>query len=49
VGACLRRAREAGSAWPLAEEMTKEALEVRLYPASAAVASNILPPHPAYW
>jgi len=41
VGACLRRAREAGSAWPLAEEMTKEALEVRLYPASAAVASNI--------
>jgi transposase len=38
VGGCLRRAREAGVAWPLAEEMTDEALEVRLYPASVALA-----------
>ena len=38
VGGCLRRAREAGVAWPLAEEMTDEALEARLYPASAALA-----------
>ena len=38
VGGCLRRAREAGIAWPLTEEMTDEALEVRLYPASAALA-----------
>jgi hypothetical protein len=37
AGACLRRAREAGIAWPLAEEMT-DALEARLYPASAALA-----------
>jgi len=38
VGGCLRRAREAGVDWPLAEEMTDEALEVSLYPASAALA-----------
>ena len=38
AGACLRRAREAGIAWPLADEMTEEALEARLYPASAALA-----------
>ena len=38
VGGCLRRAREAGIAWPLAEEMTDEALEARLYPASVALA-----------
>ena len=38
VGGCLRRAREAGVAWPLAEEMTDEALEARLYPASVALA-----------
>ena len=38
VGECLRRAREAGVAWPLAEEMTDEALEARLYPASVALA-----------
>jgi transposase len=38
AGACLRRAREAGIAWPQAEEMTEEALEARLYPASVALA-----------
>jgi len=38
VGGCLRRAREAGVAWPLADEMTDEALEARLYPASVALA-----------
>ena len=38
VGGCLRRARDAGIAWPLAEEMTDAALDVRLYPASAALA-----------
>jgi hypothetical protein len=32
VGGCLRRAREAGVAWPLTEEMADEALETRLYP-----------------
>jgi len=42
AGACLRRAREAGIAWPLAEEMTEEALEARLYPASAALAQLAL-------
>ena len=38
VGGCLRRAREAGVALPLAEEMTDEALQARLYPASVALA-----------
>ena len=38
VGGCLRRARDAGIVWPLTEEMTDEALDVRLYPASAALA-----------
>jgi hypothetical protein len=38
AGACLRRARDAGIAWPLADEMTEEALEARLYPASSALA-----------
>jgi hypothetical protein len=35
VGGCLRRAREPGIAW--LDEMTDEALEVRLCPASAAL------------
>jgi Mu transposase, C-terminal domain len=38
TGACLRRARDAGIAWPLAEAMTEEALEAQLYPASVALA-----------
>ena len=29
---CIRRARRAGLAWPLPEELTDEALEVRLFP-----------------
>ena len=37
AGACLRRAREAGIAWPQAEEMTEDALEAQLYPASVAL------------
>ena len=31
VQECLRRAREAGLAWPLAEELDEEALQARLY------------------
>ena len=38
AGGCLRRAREAGITWLQAEEMTEEALEARLYPASMAMA-----------
>ena len=38
TGSCLRRARVAGLTWPLAEAMTEEALEARLYPASVALA-----------
>jgi transposase len=38
AGACLRRARQADIAWAQAEEMTEEAVEARLYPASVALA-----------
>ena len=38
VGDCLQRARQAGIGWPLPEELTDEALEARLFPASAALA-----------
>lgn len=49
AGACLRRAREAGIAWAQAEEMTEEALEARLYPASVALAQLAARrPHPNF-
>jgi hypothetical protein len=32
AGECIRRARQAGLAWPLPEELTDESLEVRLFP-----------------
>ena len=35
---CLQRARAAGVAWPLPEDITDEVLEARLYPASASLA-----------
>jgi DNA-binding transcriptional regulator LsrR (DeoR family) len=38
AGACLRRARQADIVWAQAEEMTEEAVEARLYPASVALA-----------
>ena len=31
AGECIRRARRAGLTWPLAEELTDESLEVRLF------------------
>ena len=38
VGECLRQAREAGIDWPLPEEISDDALQARLYPASVALA-----------
>ena len=38
AGDCIRRARRAGLAWPLPDDLGDEALEVRLFPASAALA-----------
>ena len=38
AGECLRRAREAGVGWPLADDMTDAGLEARLYPASTVLA-----------
>jgi len=38
AGDCIRRARRAGLAWPLPEDLDDEALEVRLFPASVALA-----------
>jgi len=38
AGECLRRAREAGVAWPLPDDMTDAGLEARLYPASTVLA-----------
>jgi transposase len=35
---CLQRARAAGVAWPLPEDITDEVLETRLYPALTAIA-----------
>jgi transposase len=43
AGECIRRAREAGVAWPLAADMTDEALERRLYGASPAAAKDRRP------
>ena len=39
AGDCVRRARRAGLAWPLPDDLGDEALEVRLFPASAALAA----------
>lgn len=36
VSECLRRAREAGVEWPLADDLTDEALEQRLYPSGSS-------------
>jgi len=40
AGECLRRAREAGVSWPLADDLGDAELERRLYPAPAAVARD---------
>ena len=39
AGDCIRRARRAGLAWPLPDAISDEALEARLFPASAALAA----------
>ncbi len=39
AGDCIRRARRAGLAWPLPDELGDAALEARLFPASAALAA----------
>jgi len=33
---CLQRARKAGASWPIAEDISDEVLEARLFPASSA-------------
>jgi hypothetical protein len=43
AGECIRRARRAGLGWPLAEALTDEALEVRLYPPPAVAAKDRRP------
>ena len=49
AGDCIRRARRAGLAWPLPDDLGDEALEVRLYPASAALAEiKARRPQPAW-
>src|SRR5665811_1568941 len=49
AGDCIRRARRSGLAWPLPDDLGDEALEVRLYPASAALAeSKARRPQPAW-
>jgi transposase len=49
AGDCIRRARRAGLAWPLPDDLGDEALEVRLYPASAALAKiKARRPQPAW-
>ena len=35
AGDCMRRARRAGLIWPLPEDLSDAALELRLYPATA--------------
>jgi hypothetical protein len=42
AGACLRRAREAGTSWPLPDDLGDGTLERRLYPAAAAAAKHCL-------
>jgi transposase len=39
AGDCIRRARRAGLAWPLPDDLGDEALEARLFPASAGLAA----------
>jgi transposase len=49
AGDCIRRARRAGLAWPLPDDLGDEALEMRLYPASAALAEiKARRPQPAW-
>ena len=49
AGDCIRRARRAGLAWPLPDDLGDEALEVRLYPASTALAEiTARRPQPAW-
>jgi transposase len=43
VGECLRRAREAGLAWPLADDQPEAVLEARLYPPVVALSERPLP------
>jgi transposase len=43
TGECLRRAREAGLAWPLPEDLSDEALERRLYPVCPRAAKDRRP------
>jgi hypothetical protein len=43
VPECLRRAREAGMAWPLAQDLNDEALHARLYERSVPVACRPQP------
>jgi len=38
AGDCILRARRAGLTWPLPEHLDDEAMEVRLFPASVALA-----------
>ena len=40
AGDCIRRARVAGIGWPVADDMTDEALERRLYPPPAATGKD---------
>ena len=42
AGECIRRARRAGLAWPLPEELSDEALECRLFP-PLTVAAGVAP------
>ena len=43
VQECLRRAREAGIAWPLAQDLNDEALHARLYERSVPLSCRPLP------
>ena len=43
AGECVRRARRAGLIWPLPQELSDAALEVRLYPPPQATATNQRP------
>ena len=43
AGECLRRAQRAGVSWPLANELTDEVLENRLYPRPAVAAKDRRP------
>ena len=43
AGECVRRARRAGLIWPLPEDLSDAALELRLYPPPQAAATNQRP------